>query len=251
MRRSIQTRTARLSAKRTAVGVPKKEAKLQQSLIAALAYEPLKRGLKRIICSEVDVWHGIADVVVATANGDLSAADWLAPSHLKHLNLTTAKLLTQLRYNEYRSVANIGRAAGFSSATVLTHLRTLEKLGIVKRKGVEARLLRSTKTPFMDVTAFEVKVSDWRHGLYQATHYRSFANRVAVALPDAKAKSVAIHKETFRLFGIGLVGIGGRASMTWYVKPARRQPTSASRVLLGFVQLLKRKEAKVLRVHGK
>jgi hypothetical protein len=244
-------RAVRPSAKRTAVGMPKEEARLQRSLVAALACEPLRRGLKRIICSEVDVSHGIADVVVATANGGLSAAEWLAPSSLKHLNFTTAKLLSQLRYNEYRPVTNIGKSTGFSHETVLTHLRTLEKLGLVKRKGVEARLLRSTKTPFMDVTAFEIKVADWRHGLYQATHYRSFANRVVVALPDAKAKSVAVHKGTFRQFGIGLVGINGTASMTWYVKPARRQPTSPSRVLLGFVQLLKRKEAKVLRVHGK
>lgn len=244
-------RASEPSIKRTAVGVPKEEARLQRSLIAALACEPLKRGLKRIICSEVDVSHGVADVVVAIANGSLPAAEWLAPTSLKYVNLTTAKLLSKLKYGRYISVTSIRRSTGFTHDTVISHLRTLEKIGVVRLKGADATLVRSTKTPFTDVTAFEVKVSDWRHGLYQATHYRSFANRVAVALPDAKAKLVAIHREIFRLYGIGLVGINGETSLTWYAKPSRRQPTSASRVLLGFVQLLKRKEAKVLRVHGK
>lgn len=242
-------KSPRNGPKRT-VGVPKHEAKLQRSLVIALAHEPLKKGLKRVICSEVDVSHGIADVVVATANGHLNSAEWLAPSRLKRLNLTTAKLLAQLRYGTYRQVADIGKSAGFSARTVSEHLRMLAKLGLVRLDGATALLLRSTKTPFLDVTAFEVKTSDWRHGLYQATHYRSFANRAAVALPDAKAKAVAIHKEVFQLFGIGLVGLGPTGSMKWYIKAVRRQPSSPSRVLLGFVQILKSKEAKVLRVLG-
>jgi hypothetical protein len=228
--------------------VPIQELKLQKSLVAALAREPLKKGLKRVICSEVDVAHGIADVVVATANGHLNSAEWLAPPSLKRLNLTSAKLLAQLRYGTYKQLADIGKSAGFSTRTVAGHLRVLQKLGLVRLDGATAMLLRSTKTPFLDVTAFEVKTSDWRHGLYQATHYRSFANRAAVALPDAKAKAVAIHKDTFRLFGIGLVGLESTGSMKWYIKATRRQPSSPSRMLLGFVQILKRREAKVLRV---
>lgn len=81
-----------------AVGIPKDEAKLQRSLLAALARDPLRNGSRRVICSELDVWHGIADVVVATANGHIGDADWLTPKHLKLFNLTTTKLLAQLRY---------------------------------------------------------------------------------------------------------------------------------------------------------
>lgn len=251
LKQTNYTSNSRLTMKRADVGVPKQEAKLQRSLVAALAREPLKRGLKRVICSEVDVWHGIADVVVATANGGLSREGWHSPQHLKHVNLTTAKLLAQLRYGEYKQYTDIAGSTGFSLATVSEHLRTLERLGTVRRRGDSARLLRSTKTPFLDVAAFEVKVSDWRHGIYQAAHYRSFANRVSVALPNAKARAIAIHKDAFRLFGIGLVGIESPSSINWYIKPARRQPSSASRMILSVVQILKRKESKVLQVHGR
>ena len=96
-----------------------------------------------------------------------------------------------------------------------------------------------------------MKVSDWRHGLYQATHYKSFANRVVLALPDAKAKLVASHKHAFRLFGVGLVGLSIADGITWYVKAARRTPSSASRTVLGILEILKSREAKFLHRHGK
>ena len=238
----------RRGTRRTAVGIPKEEAKLQRSLVAALAREPLERGIRRVICSEVDVRHGIADVVVATADGRNRGPKWLELINLKLLSFTTAKLLAQLSYRAYTPVADIGRLMGYSSRTVSAHLRTLESMGVVRTKGSRARLLHSTKSPFLKVTAFEVKTSDWKHGLYQATHYRTFAHRVAVALPNAKARAVSVHKDRFRLFGIGLAGIQSPASLKWYVKPASRTPTSRSRMLLGFVEILKRRESRVLRV---
>jgi len=233
--------------KRAFVGVPKQEAKLHRSLVAALQRAPLKTGIKRIICRELDVWHGIADVVVATANGSIGWAGLLIPAHLKHLNLTTTKLLAQLRFGSYKSLDEIAKSTGFSNRTLWEHLQTLEAAGLVRCKGSNARLLRATRSPFVDVAAYEVKVSDWRHALYQATHYRSFANRCSVALPDAKAKAVAIHRETFKRFGIGLLGIKAPATINWYVKPVRRMPFSTSRMLLSSVEILKRKESRILR----
>ena len=128
-----QTCKAQLKSTRTAVGVPKLEAKLQRLLVSALGREPLKRGLRRVICSEVDVSHGIADVVVAIVIGNYASRVWLAPLRLKSLNLTTAKLLSQLRYNAYRPLAEIARATGFSAQTISAHLRTLERLGLGRR----------------------------------------------------------------------------------------------------------------------
>lgn len=243
--------SARRGTARNNVGVPKQEALLQRWLVATLLREPLKRGYRRIVVSELDVWHGIADIVVATARTDSSWAELLSPSHLKCLNLTSTKLLAQLRYGGYTPVLDIVRSTGFTHRTVWTHLQTLERIGLVRRKDDSARLLRSTKSPFVDVMAFEVKVSDWRHGLYQATHYRSFAHRSVVALPDEKARAVAIHKDTFRRFGIGLVGIKSPRSMRWYIKPMRRKPASTSRALLSLFQILKRRQSRALRQHGK
>ena len=233
------------------VGIPKAEGKLHRLLISAITREPVPSGESRIICSELDVSCGIADVVVATANAPRNDSAWFPSNQLNDLNLSTAKLLTHLKFASYRRLDQIGKSVGLSDETVSLHVRKLEKLGIAKRRGNTARLIRSTKIPFTEVTAFEVKVSDWRHGLYQATHYKSFANRVVLALPDAKAKLVASHKHAFRLFGVGLVGLSIADGITWYVKAARRTPSSASRTVLGILEILKSREAKFLHRHGK
>ena len=236
---------------RADVGVPKEEARLQRWLVSGLTREPLKPGQNRIICSELDVLHGIADVVVATTNGTPTLAGWLRPSALGSVNLTTAKVLTRFKYGLYQPVSEVAAETGFSDKTVAEHLRSLEALGLIRRKGDKARLVRSTRTPFKEVMAFEVKVADWRHGLYQATHYRAFANKVALALPRKKAEAVAQQKDIFKLFGIGLVGIERPGILKWYIRPVRRNPVSPSRMLLGYVEILKRPQARALRANGR
>jgi DNA-binding transcriptional ArsR family regulator len=231
---------------RIGVGVPKAEGRLHRLLISAITREPVTSGTNRVICSELDVSCGIADVVVATTNSRTINSAWFSSGELTGLNLTTAKLLTRLKYASYLQLSEIGRSVGLSTATVSRHIKKLEEMGIAKRKGDSARLLKSTRIPFAEVTAFEVKVSDWRHGLYQATQYRAFANRVVLALPDVRARAVAVHRGTFRLFGVGLAGLTKSGEITWYVKAARRTPSSASRAVLGFLEILKSREARVL-----
>jgi hypothetical protein len=189
--------------------------------------------------------------VVATANAPRSDSAWFPSNQLNDLNFSTAKLLTRLKLASYSRLDQIGKSVGLSEQTISLHVRKLEKIGIAKRRGDSARLIRSTKIPFTEVTAFEIKVSDWRHGLYQATHYKSFANRVVLALPDAKARVVAAHKRAFHLFGVGLVGLSRADGITWYVKAVRRTPSSASRTVLGILEILKSREARFLHPRGK
>jgi hypothetical protein len=128
----------------------------------------------------------------------------------------------------------------------MQHLRMLERLGLAKLRKESVMLLTAARTHFKHVDAFEVKVTDWRHGLYQATHYRSFANRVTVALPDKKAKAVARNRKPFQTFGVGLVGVTAN-SLKWYIKPVRRPASSQGKSLFGAVQILRTRQARALR----
>ncbi len=211
--------------------------------------EPVKRGQTRIVCSELDVSSGIADVVSATVDGTGSPARWLSSRLLREVNLTTIKLLAQLKCRRYIPIVRLATTTGMSIKTVVQHLRMLSRLRLIKVKEGSVMLLTPTKTLFKHVDAFEVKVADWRHGLYQATHYRSFANRVSVALPDKKAKSVSKNLKPFRTFGVGLVGVKSD-SLKWYVKPVRRPASSQSKSLFGVVQILRTRQAKALRKFG-
>jgi hypothetical protein len=206
--------------------------------------EPVKRGLTKVVCSELDVSSGIADVVAATVAHD--PVCWLSPCVLREVNLTTAKLLAQLKCRRYVSITDVTRTLGISWKTSMQHLRMLERFGMAKLKDDSVMLLITAKTHFKHVDAYEVKVNDWRHGLYQATHYRSFANRVTVALPDKKAKAVAKNSQPFRTFGVGLVGVSPY-SLKWYVRPVKRPASSESKALYGVMQILKTQQAKALR----
>jgi DNA-binding transcriptional ArsR family regulator len=241
----IKTRsTRRKGTSRVSVGVPREEARIQKWLTKALMREPVKQGCTRVVCSELNVSSGIADVVSATVTAD--PVQWLSARVLREVNLTTTKVLAQLKCRRYVSVIDVTKTVGISWRTAMQHLRMLERLGLAKLKGDSVMLLIAAKTHFKHVDAYEVKVSDWRHGLYQATHYRSFANRVSVALPDKKARAVARNSQPFRTFGVGLVGVTSY-SLKWYLKPVRRPASSESKALFGVMQILRTRQAKALR----
>ena len=67
-----------------------------------------------------------------------------------------------------------------------------------KNKG--AAFFDSKKTKFI---AIEVKISDWRQGLYQAWRYYSFAEKSYLALYKDYAKNVDI--DEFKKYNVGLI----------------------------------------------
>ena len=61
----------------------------------------------------------------------------------------------------------------------------------------------SFDTKQMKFFAIEVKISDWRQGLYQAWRYRSFAEKSYLALYKKYAKNVDL--DLFRKHNVGLI----------------------------------------------
>ena len=229
------------------VGVPKEELTLQRALIRALAQEKIQAGTTRIICPELDAYQGIADVIVAIGNGHTFFGRSLSRRDICSFNLTSARILVRLPYRKSVRISELARSTALSERTIERHLRTIEALGIVHKTPGSVSLIRSKKAPFKEIAAFEVKISDWRQGLYQAMQYKAFANRAALILPAKKARSVAnTNADVFRVFGIGLAGIDHGSKLRWHVRPRRQKPRSESKALLGCFEILKRREAKAL-----
>ncbi len=61
-------------------------------------------------------------------------------------------------------------------------------------------LFNNKNTQFI---AIEVKIKDWKQGLYQAWRYKSFAEKSYLAIYDKYAKNVDL--EMFKEYGIGLI----------------------------------------------
>jgi Bacterial regulatory protein, arsR family len=218
------------------VGIAKDEHKLVASLIATIEKTGCKRNL--VVASELDCFQGIADVVVGTANGHRLLSN-LKKSELLRLSFSTSKILYALADRRKSSIEEILRISGLSRATVLKELSFLKKLGILQTKsGGRVSISNAICPPFNQIEAYEVKVKDWRSGIYQARNYKSFAHKVSVALPLARAKRLTGKLHEFRRMRVGLLGIGPTGQLTWFLRPRRLRPISGPRNFLAAVRLL-------------
>ena len=71
--------------------------------------------------------------------------------------------------------------------------------------GLEVRR-ENAPPPRLRLTAFEMKLRDWRSGLVQAYRYSYFADRAVLVLPTPLAKQLAEDLSRFKNAGIGLWG---------------------------------------------
>lgn len=101
--------------------------------------------------------------------------------------------------------------------------------GLCARKGRQG----SQKLPEEDlsgihITAFEMKLSDWRKALSQAYRYRYFADRSIVVLPPGKAKLAKEELDLFRELEIGLWSFDAQTGAIQLIfTPKRIRPKSA------------------------
>jgi len=101
--------------------------------------------------------------------------------------------------------------------------------------GIYARKGRPGNTPLPEehlsgihITAFEMKLSEWRKALSQAYRYRYFADRSIVVLPPAKAKLAKEALDLFRELEIGLWSFDAQTGEIQLIfTPKRIRPKSA------------------------
>lgn len=239
---------ASMAAKRRTVGVSKAEARLVAKLRNALLDATGPGHRRRVSALELDSFQGVADLVVGELNGHGLLPPGVPRSRLKKFSFSTARVLASLRGRKTGRISEIARTSGLSEKTVRRELRRLQAASIVAilDRG-RVLVLHGIISPFAEVVAFEVKVKDWKSGLRQARSYKSFANRAYLALPIDRAHSIKKHVKVFRLFKVGLVGIGRRGCLRWFTKTRKLSPISPTRNLYASFQLLRRTPLKLLK----
>jgi len=209
------------------VGASRAEQDLVDHLTAALRKSNSTKSLA--VTTELDCFQGIADVVSGVYSG-YRLLSGLSKKKLRAFSFSTSKVLAALAGRRRATITKTAIRAGLSLPTVKSELSSLQSLGLLRiTRGGQIEVRHAIRTPFSEIVAYEVKVKDWKSGIYQARNYKSFAHKVSVALPLARANRLAEKLPEFRRMHVGLVGIGPQGGLRWLLKPRRRRPISPPR----------------------
>jgi hypothetical protein len=221
------------------VGVAREERRLVSNLMAAISRSAVHPESITVI-SELDCFQGVADVVAGTFNidGQRSNTSVIGGSHLT--SFSTAKVLAALAGRRRSNVSNVVMTSQLSASTVRKELGLLQKMRMIQigRDG-NVSIPRAIRPPFKQIEAFEVKVKDWKSGIYQARNYKSFAHKVSVVLPLTRAQTLKNRLAVFRRMRVGLAGISPSGELKWLLKPRHHKPISSSRHFLATMRLLR------------
>lgn len=233
-----RTATRQLRKRSNHVGVAREEKRLVSTLIAAIRRKVTPRK-SLIVATELDCFQGIADVVVGTYNG-YRLFPKEAKAKLSLISFSTARVLSSLAGRKVSSIEKIAHTTGLSVSTIRKELTLLQKLGIIRPgRGSRVSIVHTIWQPFKEIVAFEVKVKDWKSGIYQARNYKSFAHKVSVALPLKRANLLKKRLPEFRRMRVGLLGIGPTGDVKWLLRPRRQKPISGPQNFLAALNLLR------------
>jgi hypothetical protein len=193
----------------------------------------------------------VADLVVGTYNGHKLFPSTAKPN-VALISLSTTRVLSALAGKKRSTLDNISRVSGLSQPTVRKQLAILSRFGLLKVRDLgRVSITHEIRPPFKEILAFEVKMKDWRSGIYQARNYKSFAHKVAVVLPLGRAVLLKSRMLDFRRMRVGLVGVAPNGELKWLRKPHRQKPTSSPRNFLAAVRLMRKMHKKTLTLRSR
>lgn len=170
---------------------------------------------------DLPTWAGVALPVGGGIPDVLAASYDPCVEALCSLSLEQISLISYLSGVRSASSITISKRTNQTANSVTRHLEELLYRGIVSRIGGAYRLGDKWKHVLPDLVAIEVKVSDWRRGIQQASRNRLFAGRSYLAVPLRTARR--IKNDPFaRSSGIGILGITEDGGIQ-IVKRSRRQ----------------------------
>lgn len=146
----------------------------------------------------VPLGAGIPDIVRTSYEPELLALSGVDPA--------TISLLAYLRAVGRARPNTIRDRLGTNLGSVERKLAGLQDARIVASCGSSYCLTEKWRSVLPEVISVEVKVSDWRKALYQASRNRIFSHRSYIALPEHVAERVK-REPLFNDLGVGLISI--------------------------------------------
>lgn len=179
------------------------------------------------IVREMDCQKGRPDLVASWCRvDDLSIDSSILALALSKRSL--AYVLSLLSTTATRTRESMIACANLSGSTLDRALRELEEYGFVLAQG-RHRYLLSPQIAGIDwyLSAFEVKLNNWKRALSQALSYQAFAQYATVVVAEPWSRRAERQANIFRKFKVGLVVVDSmEGTMRNVVSPGRIEPRS-------------------------
>ncbi|WP_444460466.1 hypothetical protein [Rhodobacter capsulatus] len=201
------------------------------------AFRPLKVGPEAVLQASVEEhiakllplaefsWTGRTVPVGAGVPDLLRASVRPEAVSIADADSISIAILGYLRTAQRARGETIAERLGLSEKTTLNKLDKLQGQGVIEQVQKAFSLAQPWHHILGDVSAVEVKVSDWKKAVAQASRNRIFAHRSFVALPEGIAKRVK-DQLAFSSLGLGLISINDNG-ISRVMKRARKSSPKA------------------------
>lgn len=114
--------------------------------------------------------------------------------------LLTSLLFKNLEHSEIKKITNNKSASEVSLFREIGNESYVADIFISVSKNKKVTRFNTKEVQFI---AIEVKIKDWKQGLYQAWRYSSFAEKSYLAIYEKYSKNIDV--ELFRRYNVGLI----------------------------------------------
>lgn len=191
--------------------------------------DALDRRRKYHILEELDLGHGIADIVFAPKPSNTKSIGRKRP--LSYSDIFIYALLEKESVGMcFESIKNRTKISDKQLSKILFNLMDEKIIEIVG----DQFLIGNKKLANADSIAIEAKLKDWKRALKQAYRYKWFATYSYVFM-DSKFVGPALkNKATFKKYNIGLASVSTDGAIDILLKPMKIEPyDDVMRMLLG------------------
>jgi DNA-binding transcriptional ArsR family regulator len=211
------------------------EAALAESFRQTVSDEAFRFHDRRIshVLSEFSARDGRADFVLTPSRMNHAQLDWMSRIGRGVPTPGAASVMAALPRRSTVSEAELAIRVGLAKSSVHRILRRLVDEGLASRsRSGRFRLERWDGEDQVELWAYELKLSNWSHGFYQALQYRVFAHSVAIVLAEEFAHRIVPRLDRFRRFNVGVLALdAGTNRMRVLVRPRRASPGSQAHYL--------------------
>ena len=182
---------------------------------------------------ELRVKEGVADFVLSPTPLNGERLRWISKLASAISSPSVATVASYLSATRPHTVGEITAKSGLTRDTVARAMSRLVDRDVVGRtQGVGFLLKRPIREADLGLWALELKLKDWKRGMYQALQYKAFAHSVAIVVPRESREVVSSRLGQFRAHRVGILTFDmTTGAIRVLVRPGRSHPKSLEHYL--------------------